>query len=63
MHEQTMNFNNKSNALNFNQFRFIHDLNTSDALMEFLDNVYEAMKKVLLAIFLDSSKAADAVDH
>ena len=48
-----MNFIKKFIILNFNQFGFIADNNKSDALMEFLDNEYEAMnKKILLAIFL-----------
>ena len=43
----------------------IPDHNTSDALLEFLDIEYEALNenKLLLAVFLDFSKAFDTVDH
>ena len=57
-----MNFIKKFIILNFNQFGFIADNNKSDALMEFLDNEYEAMNKskVVLVFF---SKALDTVVH
>ena len=60
-----MDFINKFNFLNSNQFGFIPDHKTPDALLEFLDNAYEAMNvnKVLLAIFLDFSKTIETVDH
>ena len=53
MHVRMMDFINKFNFLNSNQFGFILVLSTSDALMEFLDNASEAMNKnkMLLAIF------------
>ena len=59
MHKWMVDFINKFNIINSNQFGFIPDHKTSDALLEFLDNAYEAMNKniVLLAIFLDFSKA------
>ena len=65
MHKQIMDFINKFNILNSNQFVLIPDHNTSYALLEFHNNAYEAMnrKKVLLAIFIDFSKAFDTVDH
>ena len=64
LHKRMMDFVNKFNILNYNQFGFIPDHNTYDALLEFLDNAYEAMikNKVLLAIFLDFSKVFDTVD-
>ena len=51
--------------LNPNRFGFIMARNTSDALLEFVVNVYEAMNKnkVLLAFFLDFFKAFDTADH
>ena len=66
MRKRMMDFINSFNILNSNQFGLIPDHNTSDALLEFLDNnAYEAMNKnkVLLAIFHDFSKAFDIVDH
>ena len=58
-------FINKFNTQNLNQFGFIADHNKSDALLEFLDNAYEAMNnnKVPQSIFHDFSKAFDTVDH
>ena len=43
----------KFEILNFDQIGFIPDHNTSDALLAFLDNEYEAMNKnkMLLPIF------------
>ena len=54
------------NVLNSNQYGFIPDHNTFVALLEFLDNAYEAMNKnkVYLDIFLDFFKAFfDTVEH
>ena len=64
-HKRMMNFINKFKIINRNQFGFIANHNTSDALLEFLDNAYDAINNndVLLAIFLDFSKAFDTVDH
>ena len=65
MHTRMMDFINKFKFLNSNQFGFILVHNISYALLEFLDNAYEAMNKhkVLLAIFLDLPKAFHTVDH
>ena len=64
-HKRMMNFISKFKLLNRNQFGFIASHNTADALLEFLDNAYDAINsnEVLLAIFLDFSKAFDTVDH
>ena len=43
MHKRMVDFINKFRILNSNQFVFIQDHNTSDALLEFLDIAYEAM--------------------
>lgn len=50
-----MKFIIKFHILNSNQFGFLPDHNTSDALKEFLDIAYEALNEneVLLATFLD----------
>ena len=40
-----MDFINKFNIPNSNHFGFIPNHNTSDALMDFHDNAYEAMNK------------------
>ena len=56
---------NRFNILTSNQFGFLAGKNTSDALTEPLDKVYDAINQnsVLLIIFLDFSKAFDTVDH
>ena len=63
MHKRMKDFIIKLNILNFNQFGFIRDHKTSDALFVFLDNAYEVMNKnkVFLTIFLGFSKAFDTV--
>ena len=60
-----MDYIDKFNIVNSNQFGYISDHNTSDALLGFIDNGYEAMNKnkVPLAIFLNFSKAFYTVDH
>ena len=65
VHQQMIDFINKFNILSSNQFWFTPDHNTSDALLEFIDNACEAISKnkLLLAIFLDFSKAFDTVKH
>jgi len=51
--------------LNEHQFGFRKGLNTSDAVVEFLDHAYSSLdaKKYMIAIFLDLSKAFDTLDH
>ena len=58
-------FINRFNLLNSNQFVFLAAQNTSDALTEFLNKAHDAINqiRVLITIFLDSSKAFDTVDH
>ena len=53
------------NLLNSNQSGFLSGLNTFEALIDFLDKVYDDINqnRVLLTIFLDFSKASDIIDH
>jgi len=55
----------KNNLLNRNQFGFRRGCNTSDAVLQFLDTAYNSLnsKNVLMAAYLDFSKAFDTVNH
>jgi len=65
MYKRLISFMNVNKLLNNNQFGFRMGSSTSDAILEFLDNVYNSLsnKSVLIAIFLDFSKAFDTVNH
>ena len=63
VHKRMVKFIDKFNLLNINQFGFQKNKNTSDAILEFLDNVYDSFNQNewLLAIYLDFSKAFDTI--
>ena len=54
-----------NNILCTNQFGFRKNSNTSDAIIEFLDNVYSLLdsKQSTIAVYLEFSKALDTVNH
>ena len=54
-----------NNILCTNQFGFRKNSNTSDAIIEFLDNVYSSLdsKQSTIALYLDISKTIDIVNH
>ena len=51
--------------INPNQFGFQQNKNTSDAILEFLENIYKSFEENhnYLAIHLDFSKAFDTISH
>ena len=53
-----------NNVLSVHQFGFQKGLNTSDALAEFSDIVYDSINKnnTLIAVFFDFSRAFDTVN-
>ena len=55
----------KYNIIKQNQFGFQKNKCTSDAILEFLENVYESFEEnnFYLSIFLDFSKAFDTISH
>ena len=65
VHKRMTSFISQNNLIKPNQFGFQKNKNTSDAILEFLENVYESFNenKYYLAIFLDFSKAFDTICH
>ena len=63
VHKRICSFLKKFNIINSNQFGFLKNKNTSDAILEFLDNCYDSLNddNFLMTIFLDFSKAFDTI--
>ena len=60
-----LKFLRKFNILFGDQFCFLSDRSTADAIMKFTDKVYDAFNEgnFMVSIFLDLKKAFDTVDH
>lgn len=65
MYNRVLSFLARNNVLCMQQFGFRKNLNTTDAILEFTNNIYNSLNKseYFMAIFLDFTKAFDTVDH
>lgn len=65
MKQKIINFLNKVNFFSSNQFGFRSGLDTEQALLNFMSNVYEGLNdgNPTSGLFLDIKKAFDTVDH
>ena len=65
VHHRMTSFISRYNIIKPNQFGFQKNKSTSDAILEFLENVYESFEEnnFYLSIFLDFSKAFDTISH
>ena len=65
VHKRMASFIAQYNLIKTNQFGFQKNKCTSDAILEFLENIYDSFdqNKYYLAIFLDFSKAFDTICH
>ena len=65
VHKRISSFVSQYGLIRPNQFGFQSNKNTSDAILEFLENIYTSFNenKYHIAIFLDFSKAFDTICH
>jgi len=65
MHSQLDGFLKSNNVLSSSQFGFRRNCSTADAVLEFIDNVFNTLDRRLsmITVFLDFSKAFDTVKH
>ena len=65
MHMKMMKFINKFNLLYTDQFGFRNQKSTTDAILKFTNECYEALNesKSMISIYLDFSKAFDTINH
>ena len=65
VHKRMSSFISRYKIIKLNQFGFQRNKNTSDAILEFLENIYESFDEnhLYLSVFLDFSKAFDTISH
>ena len=65
IHKRVTSFLDKFNLLYSDQYGFQSKKSTTDAILKFTDKCYDAlnMKKALISVYIDFSKAFDTVDH
>ena len=65
VHKRMTSFISQYNLIKPNQFGFQKNKCTSDAILDFMENVYDSFNdnQHYLAIFLDFSKAFDTISH
>ena len=65
VHKRLISFISKYNLIKPNQFGFQTNKSTSDAIVDFLENIYDSFNehKHYLSIYLDFSKAFDTICH
>jgi hypothetical protein len=63
--KQLLSFLNKNKFFSNNQFGFREGMSTEDALLSFMESVYEPINnsKKVSALFIDITKAFDTIDH
>ena len=65
LYDRMINYIDKHNILNKNQFGFRKGLSTENAIIHFIDKIYTGLenRQHTVAIFMDLSKAFDVLDH
>ena len=65
VHKRMNSFISRYNIIKSNQFGFQKNKSTSDAILEFLENIYESFDEnnLYFSVYLDFSKAFDTISH
>ena len=65
MHRRLLNFLNSNNVLSLNQFGFLKNKSTEDAVLKLVEYFYDTLNSKMssINIFIDFKKAFDTIDH